>query len=372
MGMRGVARVGAVWIASACASEGFPPGGPEDLAPPVVIETSPADRAVNAEPGQAIVLRFDEKIEHRQARQISQFFRVNPDVPEFDAVLDGEVVTLTSQDSMIDGVTYMVTVLPGLRDRDGNATVTPRTILFSVGGEEPITLSVVRVRIVADTLPAAGARYRLENEESGFGYTMEADSQGRVEAEAVEYGRYIATAWQEEVRPDGWQMTEEPGARDTFELSLDDRAHESTYQIAVVDTTAPVIVRVETHNSRLLTAEFDDRLPKLDEIAPRTVRLYEGALGLATSEARLDTLPLDEVRRRRIDVDSVVQAGPKAVQVTPREPLVSERVYRVEAVGISNASGVASTSEGGLTFRAEYSGPAVFESEELPWLLEVP
>ena len=37
----------------ACASEGFPPGGPEDLAAPVLVETDPAHRAVNATPEQA-------------------------------------------------------------------------------------------------------------------------------------------------------------------------------------------------------------------------------------------------------------------------------------------------------------------------------
>ena len=44
---------------------------------------------------------------------------------------------------MLDGVTYSVTVFPGLQDRGGNASRESRTILFSVGGETPITLSLV-------------------------------------------------------------------------------------------------------------------------------------------------------------------------------------------------------------------------------------
>ena len=66
----------------ACASEGFPPGGPEDLAAPVLVETDPAHRAVNATPEQAVTLTFDEVIDDRQLGELARIVRMNPDEPE--------------------------------------------------------------------------------------------------------------------------------------------------------------------------------------------------------------------------------------------------------------------------------------------------
>ena len=356
-------------LLSACASEGFPPGGPEDLAPPVVVESSPADRAVNAMPDQAVRLRFDEVIDDRQLGQLPRLIRVNPDVPDFDMQLEEDTIILAPQSPMATGITYMVTVLPGLQDRAGNATVQPRTILFSVGGEEPITLSIVRATILRDSLPAIGAFYRLENTAAEFGYTMVADSQGQVELEAVAYGPYAATAWLETEGPEGWQITEEPGARDSFELSLENRAHEATYRIAIVDTTAPIVVGVETSDSRRVEVTLDDPLPA--DLSPTggQVQLYEAAPGLP-ADVPLDSLPLESVRSRQLaveEVERVERPGPGALSILTAEPLLDGMIYRVELVGIANASGLRAIAGGGLTFRAEFSAPRVFPSEPIPW-----
>ncbi len=331
------------------------------------METDPAQRAVNAAPDQAITLTFDEVIDERQLGELQRLILVNPDDPEFDLELDENVVTLAPDEPMIDALTYTVTVLPGVRDREGNATTEPQSILFSVGGEVPITLSIVRVTILDDEgEPAAGALYRMENTETEFGYTMIADSQGRIEAEAIAYGPYVATAWIERVRPEGWQMTEEPGARDTFELSLETRAHEATYRIAVVDTTAPVITTISTPESRLIRVIIDDQLPEGATLIPDQVQLYAGDPGVEP-DTPLDSIPVERQRLRRLGVLEVEAAGRSEIQVEPVLPLERGRVYRAELVGVENASGVAATEEGGLPFRPEYEGPRIFESEPLPW-----
>lgn len=356
-----------VLVAVACASEGFPPGGPEDLVPPVVVESEPADRAVNAEPDQKIVLRFDEIISEQQSNAIDDFVRVNPDVPEFDAELDGDTITLTPDGPMMDGVTYSVTVLPGLQDRDRNATVIPRTILFSVGGEQPITLSIVRATIVRDSVPARGATYRIESVEDSFAYQWDADSAGQVRAEAVAFGRYVATAWIENVRPFGWQETEEAGARDTFAISLENRAYDATYRIAVVDTTAPLVERAETPESRSIVVGFDDRLADDPPIETDMVRLYESEPSLWGLEALADTLVVESVRARRLELVDVERVGQDELRIVPAEPLRGDRYYRIEVVGALNLSGLVSDETGGLSFQPEYEGAAVFRSDPIPW-----
>jgi hypothetical protein len=336
-----------------------------DEAPPVLVESDPADRAVNAAPDQAIRLRFDEPIGERGIGDLASRIVVNPDTPEFDIRLDGEEITLSPNAPMADGVTYMVTILPGLQDRDGNATTTARTILFSTGGERPITLSIVRATILQDSVPAALARYHLEALGHELDYSMEADSQGRIEMEGVAYGSYEATAWIERVRPDGWQMTDEPGARDTFANSAEDRAHEATYRIALVDTTAPVIVTVETPESRSLEVTLDDDLAAEPAASAGSVRLWEADPDLAGAEIPLDSLAPADLRVRRLAISAVEAVGSRELRVVPAEPLRKDRIYRIELV-VQNRSGLAATPEGGRTFRADYEGPAVWPSERVP------
>ncbi|HET9581811.1 MAG TPA: Ig-like domain-containing protein [Gemmatimonadota bacterium] len=366
-GHRAAAGMSLVVLLAACASEGFPPGGPEDLAAPVLIETDPAHRAVNATPGQAITLTFDEVIDDRQLGELRGIVRMNPDDPEYDLELDENVITLVPDAPLHEDLTYSVTVLPGIRDREGNASVRPQSILFSVGGRVPITLSVVRATILDEAgAPAIGALYRIENTATEFGYTMTADSQGEIEAEAVAYGPYVATAWIERVRPDGWEMTEEPGARDTFELSEASRAYEATYRIAVVDTTAPIVTAVTTPEARLLRVTVDDAIPEGIELTPSGIAVYEAAPDV-DPEAEPDSIALGRQRFRRIGVVRAVRAGPNEIQVETAWPLERGHVHRVELIGLRNASGVAATPEGGLPFRPEYEGPVVYPSEPLPW-----
>lgn len=355
-----------VWAAG-CASEGFPPGGPEDRAPPAVVETSPADRAVNASAEQAVRLMFDEPLDDRQLRELPRLIRVNPDQPDFDITLDEDTIVLTPQAALVTGVTYAVTVLPGLQDREGNRTVTDRTILFSVGGEEPITLSVVRATIVRDTTPAAGAFYRLENTDLDFGYDAVADSQGQVTLESVAYGAYVATTWLEEVSPGGWQPTEEPGARDSFQLSLDERAHEAIYHVAVVDTSPPAIALVETPTTDRIVLAIDDSLARPP--LPEEVRLFEGP---EEPDVPLDSLPAADARVRRIVVTGVEAIGPNRFSVRPAELLRAGRVYRIELVGVRNEGGLPANPAGGRTFRAMFTGPRVVPSEPLPWVEGAP
>jgi hypothetical protein len=353
--------------AAACASEGFPPGGPEDLQAPVLVESDPADRSVNAKADQSIRLKFDEVIDDRQLRELARLIRVNPDEPEFEHILDDDTVILRAREPMLDGVTYAVTIMPGLRDRGGNGTTQARTVLFSVGGEEPITLSIVRATIVRDTTPVALALYRLENQAVDFGYTMVADSEGQVTMEGVAYGEYVATAWEERVRPAGWQETEEPGARDTFALGPANRSHDATYRVLVRDTTPPSVRRIETPHSGVVQLVFDDSLAGDGPPPASAVRLWEAAPGISGRDVPTDSLPLEEVRGRRLALVEVRRAAPLMLEIVPVVPLQTGKVYRVEISGLENRAGVATREGEGSTFRAEFEGPRRFRSEPIPW-----
>ena len=161
-------------------------------------------------------------------------------------------------------------------------------------------------------------------------------------------------------------MTEEPGARDSFELSDESRAFEGTYRIAVVDTTAPLVTAVATPESRLLRVTVDDALPEAVSLNPGRIAVYEAAPDIEPDIA-LDSIPLDRQRFRRIAVVRAVRAGPNEIQISTAEPLERGRIHRVELIGVENTSGVAATPEGGRPFRPEYEGPAIHPSDPLPW-----
>lgn len=160
-------------------------------------------------------------------------------------------------------------------------------------------------------------------------------------------------------------MTEEPGARDTFDLSIENRLHEATYRIAVVDTTAPAVVKAETPSSRLIVVTIDDRLAA-GELTSGQVALYAGPAGIAADVAP-DSLPLDAVRARQLPVERVSRAGASELRVVPATPLDRGGIYRVEIPGVVNESGRAGLPESGRTFRAEYEGPVELPAEAIPW-----
>jgi hypothetical protein len=356
----------AIAALAACASEGFPPGGPEDTAPPVLVESDPADRSVKAASDQAITLRFDEVLDDRLVRDLERLIRVNPDEPDFERILDEDRVILRPTEPMLNGMTYSVTIMPGIADREANATVESRTILFSVGGETPIALSIVRATVVRGAAPVPLAFYRLENQETDFDYTTVADSQGEATMEGVVYGPYVATAWEELVRPEGWQETEEAGARDTFTLGPENRSHETTYRISVRDTTPPAILRIETPHSNVVRMVFDDSMAGEAPPPPSAARLWEADAGVSGRDVPVDSLSLEDVRGRLLALREVRSVDPTTIEIVPVVPLERGQVYRVEITGVLNRSGLTLPEGSGRTFRAEFEGPRRFRSEPIP------
>lgn len=356
----------AIAALAACASEGFPPGGPEDTAPPALVESDPADRSLKAASDQAITLRFDEVLDDRLLRDLERLIRVNPDEPEFERILDDDRLILRPVEPMVDGLTYSVTIMPGIADREGNATTQPRTIVFAVGGETPIAVSIVRATIVRGTEPVPLAFYTLENQETDYDYTMVADSQGEVSMEGVAYGPYVATAWEELVRPQGWQVTEEPGARDTFTLGPENRSHGATYNISIRDTTAPVILRIETPNSSAMRVVFDDSLAGEAPPPPSAARLWEADAGVSGLDVPVDSLSLEDVRGRLLALREVRSVDPTTIEIAPVVPLENGKVYRLEIAGALNRAGLAIPEGTGRTFRAEFEGPRRYRSEPIP------
>ena len=74
-----------------CASQAMPPGGPPDLAPPVLVTVSPESGAVLVSP-KAVTFRFDEVVSERPrgAPSLDQLVLISP--CDWNACASGEAV----------------------------------------------------------------------------------------------------------------------------------------------------------------------------------------------------------------------------------------------------------------------------------------
>lgn len=113
-----------------CAHEGAPGGGPEDKAPPAVIESFPVTGSLNVPLDQEIRFTLSEWIRPEQAERA---VFVSPARPRMKVKVSGRTVRLTRTAPLLDGMTYVVTLGTGLRDLRDNPLAASQTLSFSTG-----------------------------------------------------------------------------------------------------------------------------------------------------------------------------------------------------------------------------------------------
>lgn len=122
-------------ILSACAREGFPPGGPEDRTPPQLVEAAPAKNATRVPLSAHLEFTFSEKIDHASFEQ-ALFISPAP-VQDEDKQLRfrwrGLRVQVFFPDSLRRERTYVVTLGTDVRDLRNNRLASAFSLAFSTG-----------------------------------------------------------------------------------------------------------------------------------------------------------------------------------------------------------------------------------------------
>ncbi len=92
-------------ILLACAKMGMPTGGPKDITPPRVVQTTPPDSSVNFTPTKKIVITFDEYI---QVKDIFQELIVSPPLKEnpLTYIRNKSLVVEFANNTVFDSTTY--------------------------------------------------------------------------------------------------------------------------------------------------------------------------------------------------------------------------------------------------------------------------
>jgi hypothetical protein len=127
---------------AACASEQFPPGGPERHAPPKLIALLPETNSVNVKPDRA-VFRFDEVVSELPSglTSLDQLFLVSPNKRKspVSAAWHRSHISLSPKGGFRPNTTYTITMLAGLSDLRGNTIKRDTTLTFSTGPDIPQT-----------------------------------------------------------------------------------------------------------------------------------------------------------------------------------------------------------------------------------------
>lgn len=248
-----VLRAAALLLLSGCANQTAPPGGPPDLAPPLVLKVSPQNNTVGATP-KAVVLQFDEVISEspKGAKDIAELVFISPKsgVPEVD--WGRSKIAIRPSKGWKQNTVYSVVIKRGLQDLRNNGIDSTIRLVFSTGGPIPST----RIAGVAFDWAAgnglSGALVEAVAPDSTT-YQVVADSTGRFVLQYLPPGPYLLRAYGDR----NTNRTLEPiEIWDSVRVTLTQSADVEFYSFAH-DTVGLRVADVTPQDSGVLKVTFD-------------------------------------------------------------------------------------------------------------------
>ncbi len=345
----------------ACASQGDPPGGPPDAAPPVLVGIVPESGAVNTVP-ERVEFRFDEVVSERPsaAPSLEQLILISPSdgLPRVD--WRRRTIAVRPRRDWKPNAVYTVTLLPGIADLRGNVMKTGASVIFATGPTIPDTrIAGTLYDWVAGTTARAGVIEAIARPDS-IVYVARTDSAGQFSMAHLPQGAYVLRAW---LDANNNRELDPREAYDSALVALRDTAT-LTLLAFVHDTVPPRINTVTVVDSMTLRVELNQPLDPEQTVDTTRFRLTapdSSAIPLGTvlaaevwdraqadSIARADTTRRPPARQTPAPPrDSVVLPRPVPVSrfvVVTAVPLQPETSYRLVAIEARNLLGRAGTS----------------------------
>lgn len=309
-----------VFLVAACATVQDPPGGPPDLAPPVLVSIAPDSGSALTDLGQAAVIQFNEVIAERPGVALDQLIVVSPRASQLSVAWKRDAIEVKPRGGWRPGVPYQLTLLPGITDLRNNKLNAGRSVVFSTGGGIPATRATGR----AVDWEAGGAAVRalveLTRTSDSLAYWGLADSTGAFAIAHVPPGPYVLSATVDK------NNNRQRDYREPFDSAL-----------ITLDSTLDVVLWAFTHDSvgpRLRTAQRADsngiRLEFTQPLAPGgpaagaiRVRLLPDSTPV-TIESISSVTAHDSSRAQRPTTDTAAAARrPPTIGVAPGRPAVT-------------------------------------------------
>ncbi len=320
---------------AACASQGFPPGGPDDPDPPVLLSTRPDSGAVNVPDDREVIFQFDEVVNERPsgAASLAGLVLVSPREGEPRVDWGRTRIGVRANRDWRPNTVYTVTLLPGIQDLRNNVRRSPSTIVFSTGPTLPDTrLAGVIYDWVADR-PAAGALIEAVTPDSVV-YVGAADSVGRFSLLHMPTGTYRVRGY---LDPDRNRQFDPREPFDSAIVELADSANLELYAF-VHDSLGPRIENVTVRDSLTLRVTFDKALAPGQAVDTGRFHLMrDDSTRVPVMSARLsrpEAVRADTTRRPAIPLPPVAPVDPAdTVAAAPprprRQPPPTEAILQV-------------------------------------------
>lgn len=351
----------------ACASPGFPPGGPDDPDPPTLLAITPDSGAVNVERDLEVRFQFDEVVSERPSgtNELEGLVLISPREGEPRVDWDRSALGVKSRRDWRPNTVYTVTLLPGLQDLRGNIRRQPATVVFSTGASLPDTRVTGVVFDWVAGRAAQGAIVEAITPDS-VTYVGASDSVGRFSLLHLPPGTYAVRGFADANRNRAFDPRE---AFDSAIVRLTDSASLELYAF-VHDSTGPFIESVAPRDSLTLRVTFDKalapgqpidttqfRLVRSDSTPVRvaSVRLTRPDADRPADTTAAPAVPLPPAAADTADTTARAaprpQRQPPPTQVTIEvfPPLEPTTTYVLTASNVRNLLGVTATSRRSFT-----------------------
>jgi len=329
----------------ACASQGMPPGGPADAAPPALVRVVPESASVRTSP-PSVQFLFNEVVSERPrgAGSLEQLVVISPSDGPPSVAWERNRLVIRPRRGWRPNTAYTVTVLAGLSDLRGNASPRPFRTVFSTGAEIPAgTIRGVTFDWMAGRA-APGARIEATaGADTLLKWAIAADSVGRYTLGSLPAGTLLVRTWIDQ-NNNGIRDSRE--ASDSAFLAVTDSVRHDFYSI-VRDTLGARLTDVSITDSMTVTFKFDRGLHPAAPLEGASIRLLRAR---DSSEIRIASVltraahDSAAIRRREAVDDSVARADTttagrrrRATADSARRAFVSDSIARKQIADARSA-----------------------------------
>ncbi len=248
-------------LLSFCAKQGFPPGGPEDRKPPLVIETVPQSGATGVDTGTRPEFRFSETVQPAAVLR-SVFITPFPGVDGMRIQLRGRRLKIFFKDDLRENTTYVITLGTEIRDYRNNPIAQSYTLAFSTGD------SLDRGRIAGRVFGSAdasgisvwamrtGGMSGQDIRKTQPDYAIQCSKDGSFQFEYMAPGLYRLLAVRDRLSDMVYQAGEDEIGLTYTDVLLGEEAGMSVsglfFRLSMEDTVPPRPVRAVSENARSL------------------------------------------------------------------------------------------------------------------------
>jgi uncharacterized protein (DUF2141 family) len=171
-----------LWLASGCASDRPPSGGPSVTTPLQVISSDPAPSAVHVSTN-TIHLTFNHDL---TGRQLLNALIISPTIGDYDLSVEGKTAIIRGFKPLGRDKTYILTLDKNLRDNSGRTFPIPFTMAFSTGAA--VDSGIISGKVInTDFSPATNAlilAFTEHPETAGAGNLLQREPDYFIQADA--------------------------------------------------------------------------------------------------------------------------------------------------------------------------------------------